>query len=82
MPRTAFVDADDLELGMTFRALSEAGETIVHVVQIEGDQVTVDGNHPLAGQALTFDVEVEEVRQATEEELSHGHVHGQHGAHE
>ncbi len=82
MPRSAFVDADDLDVGMAFRALSEGGETIVHVVNIEGDQVTVDGNHPLAGQALNFDVEVEDVRQATEEELSHGHVHGPHGAHE
>jgi len=82
MPRSAFVDADDLDVGMAFRALSEGGETIVHVVNIEGDQVTVDGNHPLAGQALNFDVAVEDVRQATEEELSHGHVHGPHGAHE
>jgi FKBP-type peptidyl-prolyl cis-trans isomerase SlyD len=82
MPRSAFVDAEDLDVGMAFRALSEAGETIVHVVNVEGDDVTVDGNHPLAGQALTFDVEVEEVRQATDEELSHGHVHGPHGAHE
>lgn len=82
MPRSAFVDADDLDVGMAFRALSEGGETIVHVVNIEGDQVTVDGNHPLAGQALNFDVEVEDVREATEEELSHGHVHGPHGAHE
>jgi FKBP-type peptidyl-prolyl cis-trans isomerase SlyD len=82
MPRSAFVDADDLDVGMAFRALSEGGETIVHVVNIEGDQVTVDGNHPLAGQALNFDVEVEDVRQATEEELSHGHVHGPQGAHE
>jgi FKBP-type peptidyl-prolyl cis-trans isomerase SlyD len=82
MPRSAFVGAEDLDVGMAFRALSDAGETIVHVVEIEGDDVTVDGNHPLAGQALTFDVEVEDVRQATEDELSHGHVHGEHGAHE
>lgn len=82
LPRSAFVDTDELNVGMTFRALSDAGETVVHVIEIDGDNVTVDGNHPLAGQALTFDVEVEDVRQATEEELSHGHVHGPHGAHD
>jgi FKBP-type peptidyl-prolyl cis-trans isomerase SlyD len=81
MPRSAFVDSDEVDVGMTFRAVADSGETMVEVVSIDGDQVTVDGNHPLAGQALTFDVEVQDVRQATDEELSHGHVHGPHGAH-
>jgi FKBP-type peptidyl-prolyl cis-trans isomerase SlyD len=46
-------------------------------VSIDGDNITIDGNHPLAGQALTFDVEVIDVRAATEEEASHGHIHGE-----
>jgi len=48
---------------------------------MEGDQVTVDLNHPLADETLHFDVEVMEVRDATEEELTHGHVHGPGGHH-
>jgi FKBP-type peptidyl-prolyl cis-trans isomerase SlyD len=48
----------------------------VTVTQVTGDMVTLDGNHPLAGQNLNFEVEVTEVRSATAEELSHGHVHG------
>ena len=52
------------------------GVRAVTVTQIVGDMVTIDGNHPLAGQNLNFDVEVAEVRAATEEELAHGHVHG------
>jgi FKBP-type peptidyl-prolyl cis-trans isomerase SlyD len=51
------------------------------VVKIKGDQVQLDGNHPFAGQALQFKVKVLEVRQATEEEVAHGHVHGAHGHH-
>ena len=45
------------------------GTRIFKVVDIEGDQVTVDGNHPLAGEALHFDIEIKDVRQATEEEI-------------
>jgi FKBP-type peptidyl-prolyl cis-trans isomerase SlyD len=46
------------------------------VTEIDGDDVTVDGNHPLAGETLIFDVEVIDVRPATADELAHGHVHG------
>lgn len=53
-----------------------SGTGIVTVVNIDGDDITIDGNHPLAGLALTFDVEVIDVRTATEEESSHGHIHG------
>jgi len=49
---------------------------VVTVVNIEDDDITIDGNHPLAGLALTFDVEVIDVRAATEEEAAHGHIHG------
>jgi FKBP-type peptidyl-prolyl cis-trans isomerase SlyD len=51
------------------------------VLKIKGDQVMLDGNHPLAGQALRFNVQVLEVRAASEEEVAHGHVHGAHGHH-
>jgi FKBP-type peptidyl-prolyl cis-trans isomerase SlyD len=51
------------------------------VTHIAGDMVTVDGNHPLAGQTLHFEVEIAEVREASAEELEHGHVHGPGGHH-
>ncbi|SFC21888.1 FKBP-type peptidyl-prolyl cis-trans isomerase [Pseudoalteromonas denitrificans] len=66
----------DVEIGMQFRATTDQGEQSVTVIEIQGDDVVIDGNHPLSGIDLTFDVEVLEVRDATEEELQHGHVHG------
>lgn len=75
VPRDIFEGVDDVEVGMQFRAESQAGEQMVTVTEVEGDEVTVDGNHPLAGETLHFDVEVTGVREATEEELSHGHPH-------
>jgi FKBP-type peptidyl-prolyl cis-trans isomerase SlyD len=53
----------------------------VVVTRLVGDMVTIDGNHPLAGKNLNFDVEITDVRDATEEELEHGHVHGEGGHH-
>lgn len=66
----------DLEVGMQFHADVSHGSGIITVTEIEGDDVTVDGNHPLAGETLIFDVEVIDVRPATADELAHGHVHG------
>jgi FKBP-type peptidyl-prolyl cis-trans isomerase SlyD len=67
---------------MQFHAQSSQGQTrVVTVTRIQGDMVTVDGNHPLAGEVLNFDVEVAEVREPTGEELEHGHVHGPGGHH-
>ena len=72
----------ELEEGIQFEVRSDQGEDVVFTVQsIEGDQVHIDGNHPLAGETLHFDVEVLAVRDATEEEKSHGHVHGADGHH-
>ena len=71
--REMFEGIDTIEVGMQFHA--DTG--VVTVVSIDGDNITIDGNHPLAGQALTFDVEVIDVRPATEEEASHGHIHGE-----
>lgn len=79
VPRDVFVGVEDLEVGMRFLADTEHGPVPVEITAIDGDQVTVDGNHMLAGQDLKFNVEVINVREATEEELSHGHVHGAHG---
>ncbi len=80
VPRSDFEDVDDLELGMQFHVDDEGdddeGEAIVTVVEIDDETVTLDGNHPLAGVTLHFDVTIREVRDATEEELAHGHVHG------
>jgi FKBP-type peptidyl-prolyl cis-trans isomerase SlyD len=81
IPRTAFKDVDNLEPGMRFQVQGNEGVQVVTVTDIGESDVTVDGNHPLAGEELTFDVEITEVREATQEELSHGHVHGP-GGHE
>lgn len=79
VPNSMFQGMDDLEIGMRFEAQSEQGMHSVEITAIEGDQVTVDGNHPLAGMDLTFEVELLEVRNATEDEIDHGHAHGKGG---
>lgn len=76
LSREQFQGVEDLEVGMQFRAQSDSGERVVTVVGVEGDEITVDGNHPLAGMTLSFEAQVLEVRDATAEELDHGHVHG------
>jgi len=81
VPRTQFPPEADVKPGMQFQAQSEAGMQVVTVVEVKDDTVTLDANHPLAGVALSFDVTVVEVREATSEELEHGHVHGA-GGHE
>ncbi len=75
LPKDMFGGIDNIEVGMEFHAETDDGPQVVEVIDIEGDTVTIDGNHPLAGMDLHFDVEVIEVRDATEEELEHGHVH-------
>ncbi len=81
VPRDVFVGVDELEVGMRFLADTDHGPVPVEITAIDGDNVTIDGNHMLAGQDLKFNVEVVDVREATQEELSHGHVHGAHGHH-
>lgn len=76
VPREMFEGIDTLEVGMQFHADVSSGTGVVTVIDIDGDDVTIDGNHPLAGLALTFAVEVVDIRPATQEELSHGHIHG------
>ena len=79
VPRDDFEGADDLEVGMQFQVESEAGPTVVTVIEIDDEVITIDGNHPMAGINLNFDVTIREVREATSDELSHGHVHGMGG---
>jgi FKBP-type peptidyl-prolyl cis-trans isomerase SlyD len=74
--RDMFEGIDNIEVGMQFHADVSSGPGVVTVVNIEGDDITIDGNHPLAGLALTFDVEVIDVRAATQEDMAHGHIHG------
>ena len=76
-----FSGIDQIEVGMEFHAETEHGLQVVTVTGVEGDQVTIDGNHPLAGVDLNFDVEVTDVREATEDEIAHGHAHGAGGHH-
>jgi len=79
--RTMFGDTEALEAGMQFQNESEDGVEVVTITAIEGDKVTVNGNHPLAGVTLNFDVQIVDVRKASQEELDHGHVHGAGGHH-
>lgn len=79
VPRSAFKGVEELAPGMQFQAQGPQGTRLVVVTQVAQDVVTVDANHPLAGQILHFEVEVSEVRAATAEEIEHGHVHGPHG---
>lgn len=76
LPASMFSGVEKIEVGMEFHAQTEQGLQVVSVAAVDGDTVTVDGNHPLAGVDLNFDVEITDVRQATEEEANHGHAHG------
>jgi len=82
VPRSAFEGVSEaIEPGMRFRAGSGEGARIVTITEVGADAVTVDANHPLAGETLHFDVEVTGVRVATDVELEHGHVHDGSEAH-
>lgn len=80
IPRERF-PAGEVEVGMQFHAQGNGESRIVTVVAVSDKDVTVDANHPLAGVTLSFDVKVLDVRDATVEELSHGHAHGPGGHH-
>ena len=81
VPRRALKGVADLRVGVRVQAQTAQGARTVTVTHIVGDMITLDGNHPLAGKNLTFEVQVAEVRSATAEELAHGHVHGPGGHH-
>lgn len=75
VPKDRFQGVESLEVGMQFQASTDQGPISVRVVKVEDDNVTVDGNHPLAGKHLNFAVTVQDVRAASEEEIAHGHIH-------
>jgi FKBP-type peptidyl-prolyl cis-trans isomerase SlyD len=79
--RSQFPEDVTLEPGMRFQAQTPGGPRIAQITAIEGDKVTVDTNHPLAGVDLKFEVEVKDVREASQEEIDHGHVHTGEGGH-
>jgi FKBP-type peptidyl-prolyl cis-trans isomerase SlyD len=81
VPKSAFEGVAEILPGMQFRAESSEGMQLVTVIDVEDDMVMLDGNHPMAGMTLNFDVEVTDIRDATDEELDHGHVHGPGGHH-
>lgn len=75
VPMAAFQGVDNIEAGMQFHAESPDGNQLVTVTKVENGIVTVDGNHPLAGVVLVFDVDIKQVRDASDDELSRGHLH-------
>jgi FKBP-type peptidyl-prolyl cis-trans isomerase SlyD len=79
--KSEFQDADKIHVGMRFQVNTQGGPLVLTVIEVKETEVVVDGNHPLAGMTLHFDVEVTDIRTATEEELAHGHVHGEGGHH-
>ena len=82
VPKNMFEDASQIAVGTQFHAQGPNGEMlVVTVLEVEEEHVVVDGNHPLAGVELNFDVKIIDVRDASEEEVEHGHVHAPGGHH-
>lgn len=79
--KSQFPDGQQINVGDQFQVNNEDHAPIFTVVGIEEDDIHIDGNHPMAGQDLFFDIEITEVREATEEEIAHGHAHGDGGHH-
>lgn len=79
VPRELLANIDNIEVGMQLQAETDAGIQVVTISAVSDESVTVDGNHPLAGMELNFDVTVRDIREATDEELEHGHVHSPDG---
>jgi len=81
VPADQIEGGEELEEGMQLHTEGEFGEQTVIITKIVGNEVTIDGNHPLAGMTLHFDINIRDVRPATDEERDHGHVHGPGGHH-
>lgn len=81
VPRAQFEGVDELEVGMQFRVNTETGPMVINIIEVGDEIVKVDGNHPLAGVHLNFAVTIREIREATSEEIEHGHAHGPGGHH-
>lgn len=81
VPKRSMQGSGEIKKGMQFQARTDDGIRVFTVTAVVGDMVTLDGNHPLADKTLNFDVDIVTVREATAEELEHGHVHGAGGHH-
>ena len=81
LSREDFDGVEKFEMGMRFELEDADGVGVVTVTKINGDKITVDGNHPLAGERLVFDIVVVDIREASAEELTHGHAHHPDGHH-
>ena len=82
VPKDMFEDAGEVLVGSQYHAAGpDGGHITITVTEISDDMVTIDANHPLAGEQLSFDVTIMEIRDASAEELEHGHVHGAGGHH-
>jgi len=81
VPKRSLGGAGEIKKGMQFQAQVGGGIRVFTVTAVVGDMITLDGNHALADQNLNFQVEIVEVREASQEELDHGHVHGAGGHH-
>lgn len=82
VPRDMFDKDHPIDIGVQFHAENPEGDMLtVTVSKIDGDDITIDGNHPLAGMALNFEVKIADIREATAEEIEHGHAHGPDGHH-
>jgi FKBP-type peptidyl-prolyl cis-trans isomerase SlyD len=69
----------NVKIGDQFKVDDSHHSPVFQVKSIVGDKIVLDGNHPMAGKNLIFDVELMLVREATKEEVNHGHAHGEHG---
>ncbi|NCN09925.1 MAG: peptidylprolyl isomerase [Leptospira sp.] len=81
IPRSNFPPEEELVPGSQFRADSENGPIALFVQEVVGENVVMNGNHPLAGETLNFDIEIHTIREASKEEMEHGHSHGPDGHH-
>lgn len=82
VPKSGFQGDEEMQVGMQVQIdTGEKGLAIATLVKIDGDDITLDLNHPLSDMELHFDIEVMDIREATDEEVAHGHVHGEGGHH-
>ncbi len=81
IPKEQLEKPEEIKVGMQIELESEEGILPALVTAVGADSITVDGNHPYAGKTLTFDIKVLAIRDASAEELAHGHAHGAHGHH-
>lgn len=79
--KSQFPEEQVINVGDQFQVNEEEHAPIFTIIKIEGEEVHIDGNHPMAGHDLFFDVEITEKREATADEISHGHAHGEGGHH-